>query len=340
MEWLAFKMRSLNEDGLYILTDQEDIVLLTEDEKNWNIHLRRKEEEKAKAKKVGEREPSSAASSSMTESVPPAAAPTPAANFKAPPAIPKPMPKPKPDVQDASASPPAATSERPPTTAVEPKPCEPTPTNPPLPPGPPPSTMPPGAGVQKIPPWRRHEENTTSKKRSASAGQAARVREPEGAKAKAVSAKPPPRPARDVPHFVLQAHEVRVGDELDTDWTLSADWAHELRLREERNQIIKDMLLEGKTVGYRQSGWSLWPKVHSNDLCCYMPVKFDESVKDDDVVFCEVQPMGHFYAHLVKSKEWSNERRCYDYWISNLQGRINGWCNIPHIHGKLFQVLH
>ena len=200
--------------------------------------------------------------------------------------------------------------------------------------------MPPGAGVQKIPPWQRHEEKTTSKKRSASAGQAARIREPEGPKAKAVSAKPPPRPARDVPHFVLQAHEVRVGDELDTDWTKSADWSEELRLREERNQLIKAQLRAGKTVAYRQSGWSLFPKVRSNDLCCYMPVLFDESVAEGDVVFCEVQPRGHFYAHLVKTKEWDNHYRCWNYWISNLQGRLNGWCNIRHIHGKLFQVLH
>ena len=187
--------------------------------------------------------------------------------------------------------------------------------------------MPPGAGVQKIPPWQRHEEKTTSKKRSASAGQAARIREPEGPKAKAASAKPPPRPARDVPHFVLQAHEVRVGDELDTDWTKSADWSEELRLREERNQLIKAQLRAGKTVAYRQSGWSLWPRVRSNDLCCYLPVVFDESV-----VFCEVQPRGHFY-------EWDAYQGCYKYWISNMKGRINGWCHLQHIHGKLFQVL-
>ena len=58
-------------------------------------------------------------------------------------------------------------------------------------------------------------------------------------------------PTREVPHFVLQAHEVRVGDEFDVDWTLSANWAEEQRLRDKRNQLIKEQLLDGKTVAYR-----------------------------------------------------------------------------------------
>ena len=123
------------------------------------------------------------------------------------------------------------------------------------------------------------EKETTSKKRSASAAPSARMHEFEGPKAKAASAKPiPPRPQRDPPRFVLQAHEVRVGDELDTDWTRSKEWGRELELREERNELIKAQLLEGKTAAYRQSGWSLYPRIYSNDICCYTPVTFDESV--------------------------------------------------------------
>ena len=183
------------------------------------------------------------------------------------------------------------------------------------------------------------EKETTSKKRSASAAPSARIREFEGPKAKAASAKPiPPRPQRDPPRFVLQAHEVRVGDELDTDWTRSKEWGRELKLCEERNELIKAQLLEGKTAAYRQSGWSLYPRIYSNDICCYTPVTFDESVEEEDIVFCEVQPTRRFYAHLVKTKEWSDDWGCWVYWISNLKGRVNGWCRIEHIHGKLFQV--
>ena len=87
--------------------------------------------------------------------------------------------------------------------------------------------------------------------------------------------------------------------------------------------------------------------MRSNDLCFYLPVRFEESVEVNDIVFCEVQPpspggAARFYAHLVKIKERDlhHPERCWKYWISNLQGRINGWCHLQHIYGKLFQVLH
>ena len=126
---------------------------------------------------------------------------------------------------------------------------------------------------------------------------------------------------------------------MDTDWTLSSDWAAE-NLREERNELIRAQLAEGKTVAYRQSGWSLYPRVRSKDLCCYLPVRFEEQVAEDDVVFCRVQPRGYYYAHLVKQIEWDYDLRKFKYWISNLAGKINGHCYIEHIYGKLFQVLH
>ena len=118
-------------------------------------------------------------------------------------------------------------------------------------------------------------------------------------------------PTREVPHFILQAHEVRPGDELDTDWTLHADWTQERRLREVRNELIKAQLQEGKTVAYRQSGWSLHPRVHSNDLCCYLPVRFEEQVSRDDIVLCTLQPKGYYYAHLVKELEWDTDSFCW-----------------------------
>ena len=257
------------------------------------------------------------------------------------------MPKPKPagDENVASATPPAATSERQPATAVAPTPTypllppgappsttavAPTPTTPSPPPGLLPSTMLADAGVQQIPPRQRNEaaweEQTTSKKRSASVGPSARIREPEGPKAKVASAKPrPPRPPRI--DFAFQAHEVRPPYDLDTD--------RELEFREARNQSIKAQLLEGKTVAYHQSGWSLYPRASKNDLCCYVPVRFDESVDEGDIVFCEVQPEGHFYAHLVQTKQWAVGLRRWIYGISDLKGRRNGWCEIKHIYGKL-----
>ena len=96
----------------------------------------------------------------------------------------------------------------------------------------------------------------------------------------------------------------------------------------------------GKTAAYRQSGWSLHPRVHSNDLCMYIPVRFEDQVLLDDVVFCIVQPKGYYYAHPVHTKEWDRSRRKYKFWISNLKGKTNGHCYIEHIFGKLVEALH
>ena len=151
-------------------------------------------------------------------------------------------------------------------------------------------------------------------------------------------------PTRDVPFFVEAAHEVNPGGELDYDWTLCSDWGRELRLREIRNHIIKDKLEMGSTVAFRQSGWSCYPKISSNDLCFYEPVHHDPANIDvDDIVFCEVEPGRHFYAHVVKYVSWqwyekySRHEWCYT--ISNLQGRENGWCFIDQVYGKLFKVM-
>ena len=90
----------------------------------------------------------------------------------------------------------------------------------------------------------------------------------------------------------MEAHEVQFGDDTARDCTGTDFVAEELRLREERNQQIKAQLLEGKTVAYRSSGWSLYPRVSSDALYYYKPVSFDEQVEVDDIVFCNVQPSG------------------------------------------------
>ena len=63
------------------------------------------------------------------------------------------------------------------------------------------------------------------------------------------------------------AHEVHLGDELDVDWTLNWDWSEEMRLREKRNRLIKAQLQELQD----ERCWSLFPRVHSNDLRFYHP---------------------------------------------------------------------
>ena len=147
-----------------------------------------------------------------------------------------------------------------------------------------------------------------------------------------------PMPTR-LPPFVMEGrHEVT--PELDVDWTLCHDWDTELVRRNERNRLIKAQLQERRSVCYRSSGWSLYPRVHSNDCCTYDPVSHESEVQVDDIVFCEVQPGSRVYAHLVKMKEWQRAQQKWKFTISNMQGRENGWCFIEHIYGKLVHVEH
>ena len=69
----------------------------------------------------------------------------------------------------------------------------------------------------------------------------------------------------------------------------------------------------------------------------WRPVHFEE-IDVEDIVFCQVQPGARFFGHLIQSKEWQKEQCRHMYWISNLKGRINGWCYLDTIYGKLFQI--
>ena len=136
--------------------------------------------------------------------------------------------------------------------------------------------------------------------------------------------------------YILEGrHEAR--PELDVDWTLCPeDWAKELMFRKVRSDLIKGQLLAGRPVCYRSSGWSLCPRVRSNDQTTYEPVTSADKVQVDDIVFCEVQLGDRFYAHLVKRREWRGG--AWYFTISNAQGRESGWC-IEHIYGRLVECI-
>ena len=132
---------------------------------------------------------------------------------------------------------------------------------------------------------------------------------------------------------------------METDWTIprnlhKGDHAEEQRLRHMRNVMIKDQLQEGRTVQYRSSGNSLFPIVHSNDVCMYEPVLRPETIREGDIVFCEVQPGDRIYAHKVHRIYWDNFIRYFD--IGNNHDPppgINGWCQDHHIYGRLIKVV-
>ena len=57
-------------------------------------------------------------------------------------------------------------------------------------------------------------------------------------------------------------------------------------------------------------------------------------------MFCRVQPKRYYYAHLVHTKMWNDTDRQWQFWISNLERHINGYCYTEHNFGKLIQALH
>ena len=150
----------------------------------------------------------------------------------------------------------------------------------------------------------------------------------------------PPEPNRTPPtSYCIFNWKHQITKELDVDWTVCPeDWSEELRLRELRNEMIKEQLQLGRPVIYRSSGWSLHPRVSSNDQCTYEPVTSANEVTQDDIVFCQVKPGNRFYAHLV-ARKWFKHGEWY-FTITNLKGRENGWCSIKHIYGRLIRCEH
>ena len=87
--------------------------------------------------------------------------------------------------------------------------------------------------------------------------------------------------------------------------------------------MIKTQLQAGVSVCYRSSGWSLRPRVRSNDQATYEPVTSADLVQVDDIVSCEVPLANRFYAHLVKRKEWRSGNLLFT--ISSMRGWDSGW---------------
>ena len=168
---------------------------------------------------------------------------------------------------------------------------------------------------------------------------------------KAQSAEPPmtfrsgafnPPPAfvnlNRVPPFValVLPGEHSVPSDFDFDWTLHKDKTIELRRRAERNRLVEEALLEGKTVAFRSSGNSLNPWVFSGDSCTYAPVTEPKELRLHDIVFCQVQPGDRYYAHIIKQIVERKGRLRFT--LSDLKGRENGHCEMEHIYGKLIHV--
>ena len=165
------------------------------------------------------------------------------------------------------------------------------------------------------------------------------------------------KPKRPAPDLILQSpHEA--APSFHEDWTRvegsgldPLKWEQELRLRDTRNRLIHQYLVDGRSVFYKSSGDSMWPLVQSDDACTFHPIeavtamdgrpavrKEASSIGVGDIVFCQVQRSQQYYAHIVLQIEHDYHAVEPKYWIGNLQGRFNGWCFREHIYGILVEV--
>ena len=68
------------------------------------------------------------------------------------------------------------------------------------------------------------------------------------------------------------------------------------RLMRSRNLMIKEQLTLGHPVQFRCLGDNLLPWVHSGECCIFEPVVCLSSLKCNDIIFCQTEPNGDFFA--------------------------------------------
>ena len=92
----------------------------------------------------------------------------------------------------------------------------------------------------------------------------------------------------------------------------------------------------------RMLGVPMLPIVNNNDVCRFEPVENSDTIKEGDIVFCEIHQVhynleGKFaFQKVLKVYEEMNIRY-YD--IGYRDGYRNGWCQGQDIYGRLVEVL-
>ena len=114
-----------------------------------------------------------------------------------------------------------------------------------------------------------------------------------------------------------------------------------------RNLWLKDQLQQGETVQYHHSGWSLYPIVQPGDSIILEPVLDCNTLLVNDIVFCQLQPGLHFYAHRIlqitfedfyaHKKRRTEQRRLFS--IGTEIGREIGWCYEDNIYGRMVECV-
>ena len=140
-------------------------------------------------------------------------------------------------------------------------------------------------------------------------------------------------------------HEVPIPYD-EEDWTESflqgGCEKEEKKLRYQRYLIWKEQLQAGQPIKYRLSGSPLYPRA-----CCMLePVGDPDNLKVSDIVFCEVQPGGLFFADMMiydiqletDLRPTAESAPCRKFTIGNMSGLIIGHCWDVHIYGRLVEV--
>ena len=130
------------------------------------------------------------------------------------------------------------------------------------------------------------------------------------------------------------------------DWTETDNNGLWQFLNNKRYDLMKEVLQRGEPVQFKSSGGSLAPLVYSGDICFIWPIiPGTTKVQPGDVVFCEVQPKGRYYVHLVWKKSLYRMQNGVEkeYYVigNNRTGdkeRIHGWCYNEHIFGILVKA--
>ena len=148
----------------------------------------------------------------------------------------------------------------------------------------------------------------------------------------------------DTKHYIV-CGDVLAPGEFDEDWTWSHDneiWRH---LTEKRYRMMKEALLRGLVVQFRSGGNSLFPFVHSKDVCFLEPIRpgCNSQILPGDIVFAAVQPNSRHYVHLVwntfeQADEYGVQRQVHIIGNNKAAGegkKCSGWALREDIFGIL-----
>ncbi len=151
------------------------------------------------------------------------------------------------------------------------------------------------------------------------------------------------------PFRIYEEDDVNFGPEWD--WYVPDNptaWTERARGMHARNLVIKKQLKAGNPVQFRVWGLSLYPLAHKGDCCLFEPVLYLSKLRIGDIIFCQLDIGGGFYAHKISgitipaasapTAEVEDFRTGETYTISVQNGKCVGSCKGDTIYGRLVEL--